>query len=224
MDSRGRLVVFVMIFMMLGAVPDAPAQSFEFDVQRGLQYGQHDGVQLTADLYAPKAPGKYPALVAVHGGGWQAGNVGFYQHWGPYLAQRGYVLFAIGYRLVRRGTNTYPAAVHDVRAGIQFLRSRGEAIKVDPDRIGLIGDSAGAHLAALVALAGDKPPWCTGRSTISLRSFSALLSSRTAGCFSRRRRSRTRCATTTRRRFCSLGERRTISSIARRSQRLFCSL
>ena len=53
MDSRGRLVVFVMIFMMLGAVPDALAQSFEFDVQRGLQYGQHDGVQLTGDLYAP---------------------------------------------------------------------------------------------------------------------------------------------------------------------------
>src|SRR5262249_34073007 len=47
--------------------------------------------------------------------------------------------------------------VHDVRAGVQFLRSRGQAIKVDPDRIGLLGDSAGAHLAALVALAGDRP-------------------------------------------------------------------
>ena len=157
MDSKGRLVVFVMIFMMLVAVPDALAQSFEFDVQRGLQYGQHDSVELTGDLYAPKAPGKYPALVAVHGGGWQAGNAGFYRHWGPCLAQRGYVLFAIDYRLVRGGTNAYPAAVHDVRASVQFLRSRGEAIKVDPDRIGLIGDSAGAHLAALVALAGDKP-------------------------------------------------------------------
>lgn len=159
MGSRGLLVGFMMIFMVLVAVPDALAQSLEFDVQRGLQYGQHDGVQLTGDLYAPKAPGKYPALVAVHGGGWQVGNVGFYQYWGPYLAQRGYVLFAIGYRLVRGGTNTYPEAVHDVRAGVQFLRSRGEAIKVDPDRIGLIGDSAGAHLAALVALAGDKSPF-----------------------------------------------------------------
>lgn len=121
MDSRGRLVVFVMIFMMLVAVPDALAQSLEFDVQRGLQYGQHDSVRLTGDLYVPQAPGKYPALVAVHGGGWQAGNAGFYRHWGPYLAQRGYVLFAIDYRLVRGGTNAYPAAVHDVRAGVQFL-------------------------------------------------------------------------------------------------------
>ena len=66
-------------------MPDALAQSLEFDVQRGLQYGQHDGVQ--------------------------------------------------------------------------FLRRRGQAIKVDPDRIGLLGDSAGAHLTALVALAGDKPPF-----------------------------------------------------------------
>ena len=101
MDSRGRLVVFMLISMVLVAVPDALAQSLEFDVQRGLQYGQHDGVQLTGDLYAPKAPGQYPALVAVHGGGWQVGNAGFYEHWGPYLAQHGYVLFAINYRLVR---------------------------------------------------------------------------------------------------------------------------
>jgi|SRR5262245_2353782 len=108
MDSRRLLVAFMMISMVLVAVPGALAQSLEFDVQRGLQYGQHDGVQLTGDLYAPKAPGKYPALVAVHGGGWRVGNVGFYQHWGPYLAQRGYVVFAIGYRLVRDGTKTYP--------------------------------------------------------------------------------------------------------------------
>src|SRR5262245_2652327 len=125
MNSSRLLVVFMIIPMALLAVPDVRAQSLEVDVQRGLQYGQHDGVQLTGDLYAPKAPGKYPALVAVHGGGWRLGNVGFYQHWGPYLAQRGYVVFAIGYRLMREGTKTYPEAVHDVRAGVQFLRSRG---------------------------------------------------------------------------------------------------
>ena len=159
MNSRRLLVVLMVIFVALTTVPDALVQSLEFDVQRGLQYGQHDGVTLTGDLYTPKAPGKYPALVAVHGGGWQAGSASGYQHWGPYLAQRDYVLFAIDYRLVRDGKKTYPEAVHDVRAAVQFLRSRGEAIKVDPDRIGLIGDSAGAHLAALVALAGEKPPF-----------------------------------------------------------------
>jgi acetyl esterase/lipase len=134
----------------------------EHEVQRGIEYGQHDGVTLAGDLYLPKTAGRHPALVAVHGGGWQIGDASFYQHWGPYLAQRGYVLFSIDYRLVRDGKRTYPEAVHDVRAAVQFVRSRGEAIKVDPDRLALMGDSAGAHLAALVALAGDAPPFRDG--------------------------------------------------------------
>jgi acetyl esterase/lipase len=97
--------------------------------------------------------------VAVHGGGWQLGSAEDYQSWGPYLAQRGYVLFAINYRLVRETKNRYPAAVHDTRAAVQFLRSQAAALKVDPTRLGCMGNSVGAHLAALVALAGDSPPF-----------------------------------------------------------------
>jgi acetyl esterase/lipase len=97
--------------------------------------------------------------VAVHGGGWQLGTAESYQYWGSYLAHHGYVLFAINYRLVDGPKNRYPAAVHDTRAAVQFLRSQAAALKVDPNRIGCMGDSAGAHLAALVALAGDSPPF-----------------------------------------------------------------
>lgn len=150
------------IVLALAIASNGPAQTSQYDVQQALEYAQHDGAKLTGNLYVPKGAGKYPTLVAVHGGGWQAGSATSYQHWGPYLAQRGYGVFSIDYRLVREGRKTYPEAVHDVRAAVQFLRSRGEAIKVDPDRIGLIGDSAGAHLAALVALAGDKPPFAVG--------------------------------------------------------------
>jgi acetyl esterase/lipase len=97
--------------------------------------------------------------VAIHGGGWQLGTAEAYQSWGPYLAHRGYVLFAINYRLVQSDKNRYPAAVHDTRAAVQFLRSQAATLKVDPTRIGCMEDSAGAHLAALVALAGDSPPF-----------------------------------------------------------------
>ena len=131
----------------------------EYEVQRALAYGEHDGARLCGDLYFPKAQAPHPALVAVHGGGWQIGDSGFYRYWGPYLAQRGYALFAIDYRLAREGRKTYPEAVHDVRAAVQFLRGRAAAFGIDPNRIGLIGDSAGAHLAALVALAGNGPPF-----------------------------------------------------------------
>jgi len=153
------LVLALISAAALAVGSSARAQSTEYDVQRELEYGRHDGTKLTGDLYTPKAPGKYPALVAVHGGSWQAGTPRIYQFWGPYLAQRGYVLFAVTYRLVRDGKKTYPDAVNDVRAAVQFLRTRGESMKVDPGRIGLMGDSAGAHLAALVALAGDQAPF-----------------------------------------------------------------
>ena len=63
--------------------------------------------------------------------------------------------FSIDYRLTRDGQNHYPAAVHDVRAAVQWVRSHGAELKIDPARIALMGDSAGAHLGALVALAGD---------------------------------------------------------------------
>jgi acetyl esterase/lipase len=131
----------------------------DIDIRKHIQFGVHDGETLTGDYYAPPEPGSYPALVAVHGGGWQLGSVEEYQSWGPYLAHCGYVLFAINYRLVHGPKNRYPAAVHDTRAAVQFLRSQAAALKVDPTRLGCMGNSVGAHLAALVALAGDSPPF-----------------------------------------------------------------
>jgi acetyl esterase/lipase len=125
--------------------------------QTGVTYATHDGVALLGDLYAPDGNGPFPALVAVHGGGWQQGSRSSYRHWGPYLAARGYALFAVDYRLCKANQKSYPEAVHDVRAAVQYLRGSAQALKLDPKRIGLTGDSAGAHLAALVALAGDAP-------------------------------------------------------------------
>jgi acetyl esterase/lipase len=126
-------------------------------IKQNVQFGTHDGDALTADYYGPQGPGIHPAVVALHGGGWKSGSSDRYRHWGQALAQQGYALFSINYRLVQGPKNRYPAAVHDTRAAVQFLRSNSEEFQVDPGRIGLMGDSAGAHLAALVALAGDAP-------------------------------------------------------------------
>ena len=127
------------------------------ELQRGLEYGTHDGVSLIGDLYAPTSAGPYPAIVAVHGGGWQIGDASFYQHWGPYLAERGYVLLAISYRLAKKGTKMFPQAVNDVLAAVQFVRGSAGSIKVDPERIALFGASAGAHLSSLAALGSANP-------------------------------------------------------------------
>jgi acetyl esterase/lipase len=147
-------VLFLGVALPAGRAQD---ERQEVEIQRGIEYGRHDGVPLQADLYAPNSPGRYPAIVAVHGGGWQVGSRETYAYWGEYLAARGYVLMAVSYRLSKPGQKSYPDAVHDVRAAVQFLRSNADTYNVDPERIALMGDSAGAHLAALVALAGDLP-------------------------------------------------------------------
>jgi acetyl esterase/lipase len=66
--------------------------------------------------------------------------------------------FAISYRLSKPGAKTFPGAVYDVKAAVQFVRANAARFGIDPDRIGLMGDSAGAHLAALVALCRRRAP------------------------------------------------------------------
>jgi acetyl esterase/lipase len=132
----------------------ASATDYQAVTRLGIEYAQHDGASLKGDLYLPKGRDKAPVVIAIHGGGWQNGNRAFYQHWGPFLARNGYALFSIDYRLAKPGT--YPASVYDVKAAIQFVRAKAADLNVDPERIGLMGDSAGAHLAALVGLAADQ--------------------------------------------------------------------
>jgi acetyl esterase/lipase len=132
----------------------ATAADYEVTTQRDMVYAEHDGTKLLGDLYLPKGVAKAPALVAIHGGGWQIGSRAFYNYWGPFLARHGYAVFAIEYRLGKPGV--YPAAVYDAKAAIQFVRAKAASFDIDPDRIGLIGDSAGGHLSALLALAGDQ--------------------------------------------------------------------
>src|SRR5262245_53563467 len=125
------------------------------EIHNNLTYATHDGVELKGDLYLPSGPGLFPIVVNVHGGYWRRGSRDTYQHWGPYLAARGYAGFTVSYRLTKPGQKTYPQAVHDIRAAVQFIRGRARDFRIDPERIALWGNSAGAHLAALVALAGD---------------------------------------------------------------------
>jgi acetyl esterase/lipase len=139
---------------MLLAAGQAAAAEYDMTNHTDIVFAEHDGTKLVGDLYLPKGRSKAPVLVAVHGGGWQAGNKQFYRYWGLFLARAGYAVFAVDYRLGKAGT--YPGAVYDVKAAVQYIRAKAGEYDLDPDRIGLVGDSAGANLASLVALAGDQ--------------------------------------------------------------------
>jgi acetyl esterase/lipase len=141
-------------------VPDLSRS--ECDIRKNVAYANHDGVELSGDLYLPVGAGPFPVLINVHGGYWRRGVRETFKYWGAYLAARGYAGFTISYRLTRPGQKTYPEAVHDVRAAVQFMRGRAGDFRLDPDRIVLMGNSAGAQLAALVALAGDSALFAGG--------------------------------------------------------------
>jgi len=163
MGGNMRWIGVSLLFLALSAGRPAVAQGSpaaapgNVDVRKGVEYAVHDGVKLIGDLYLPKGGSGHPAIVAIHGGGWQIGGPFGYQYWGPYLAQRGYAVFAISYRLSKPGQKTFPEALHDVRAAIQFVKGRSGELGINAERVGVMGDSAGGHLAALVALAGDHP-------------------------------------------------------------------
>jgi acetyl esterase/lipase len=127
------------------------------EFRANILYATHDGVELRGDLYLPAGEGPFPLIINVHGGYWRRGSRDSYQYWGPYLAARGYAGFTISYRLTKPGQKTFREAVHDVRAAVQFMRGNAQEFRLDPTRFALWGNSAGAQLAALVALAGDSP-------------------------------------------------------------------
>lgn len=109
-------------------------------------------VRLAADIYLPNSKMKRPALLLIHGGAWQAGSKERLDQWGILLAEEGYVAISINYRLTTPELSTWPHVLDDVQAAYHFLLDHENEWKIDRDRIGLIGASAGAHLASLFAL------------------------------------------------------------------------
>jgi acetyl esterase/lipase len=126
--------------------------------KRDVVYAVHDGTSLLGDLYQPMSSGLHPALLFIHSGALTGGSKkSFAPNWGPYLAARGYVVFSIDYRLGKPKEPSWPQALLDCKAGLQYIRGNAAALGVDPERIGVVGDSAGGLLTSLVAVTQDWP-------------------------------------------------------------------
>ena len=108
------------------------------------------------DLAMPEERGDAPrpGLVFVHGGGWRGGDKrrGYFLPGALEYAQKGYVCITVNYRLVDEAP--FPACVEDVKCAVRWFRAHAGEYNVDPDRIGGYGNSAGAHLVAMLGLAG----------------------------------------------------------------------
>lgn len=116
------------------------------------EYPEH---AVTLVVYTPDKPGRYPAILDIHGGGWASRQVENDKPMMERLATRGFVTALVSYRL--SGEAKYPAALDDCKSAVRYLRANAGKFKIDGDRIGCMGGSAGGHLSGLLAMTSGKP-------------------------------------------------------------------
>lgn len=146
-EALDYLAVLVGLEDLVNKTPDIPNEIEEI---KNIEYKNANGKSLQLDLYRLKKNDKpVPLLVFVHGGGWRGGERADYLVYLIPFAKKGYVTATVSYRLL--GDSPYPACVEDIKDAIQWFYNHGEEYGYDPDRIAVIGGSAGAHLAMLAA-------------------------------------------------------------------------
>jgi acetyl esterase/lipase len=114
-------------------------------------FGRGGETELRLDLYRPAgADAPLPAVIFIHGGGWCGGEKADYREMAARVAAHGYLCASINYRLSHQAP--FPAAVEDCKCAVRWLRAHAAECGADAECIGALGASAGAHLAAMVAL------------------------------------------------------------------------
>jgi acetyl esterase/lipase len=147
---------------LLGEVRGAVKQESEKNTERkivyheDLLYGRVQGAGLLADVAYPETNEPMSAIISVHGGRWRAGHKRDtstiqVKQWAGF----GFFAMSIDYRLV--GCTPAPACYQDVQCAIRFVHAHAKQYHIDPERIFLIGQSAGGHMVSLAATLGDGP-------------------------------------------------------------------
>lgn len=123
------------------------------DVRRDIPYTTAGGETLRLDAYVPAATGgARPAVLLIHGGEFRTGDKASFEPEARKIAARGWVAFSINYRL--DVTPAFPAELDDAQAAVRWVRANATQYEVDPERIGVLGESAGGTLAGLLATSG----------------------------------------------------------------------
>src|SRR5688572_8230335 len=112
---------------------------------KDIPYAEVDGHQLLLDLHMPAGVEQPVLVIYLHGGAWKVGDK---EEVPPFLVPRGYAVASLNFRSSEQAR--FPANVHDIKAGIRFLRANAAQYGYRADRIAISGSSSGGHLAALV--------------------------------------------------------------------------
>lgn len=143
-----RCIPPTLILAFLCAGSSHAAESNHWTLVRDIEYARVGEHALKLDLHLPRGKARAPLIVWVHGGAWRSGSKNDMPL--SKLVEDGYAIASIDYRLSTEAK--FPAQIHDIKAAIRFLRAHGSEWKLASKKIVIAGDSAGAHLAALVGV------------------------------------------------------------------------
>jgi acetyl esterase/lipase len=125
-------------------------------IEEGVVFGAGGGRELRCDIFTPPgSPRSAPGVLLLHGGGWRSGDRSQLRGYGVLLGREGYVCVASEYRLAP--DHRWPAHLHDVKAALRWMRANAGRLGIDPERIAVSGNSAGAHLALMLAATPGAP-------------------------------------------------------------------
>ena len=125
-------------------------QQGRVSIKEGIVIGEGGGKSLKADIFLPPVEEKNrPAVLFIHGGGWIEGDRSQLRGYGILLARLGFVCMCNSYRLSNE--SIWPAQIQDVNCAIRYLRANATDLGLDPERIGVSGNSAGGHLSLMAA-------------------------------------------------------------------------
>lgn len=118
-------------------------------IEKNLVYGKTETENLTADVYRPREGENLPPVILIHGGAFQSGSKDMYREWGPLLAKSGFVAVAINYRLTTDNRPSWPGVIDDINMAANWIIEKANEWNIEPMKMGIIGDSAGALLGTL---------------------------------------------------------------------------
>ena len=132
-----------------------PRKNPRVKITRDVEYGKAGKRSLKLDVYQPQTrkADSLPVIVWIHGGGWARGSKSSGVRLTGFVSTGNYVGISVGYRL--SGEAIWPAQIHDCKAAIRWVRANARKLRIDPDRIGLWGSSAGGHLVSLLGTSSD---------------------------------------------------------------------
>jgi acetyl esterase/lipase len=148
----------IMTILMAALLLPVMSRAGEVKVEKDITYTKAGDIEIKGNMMIPAGKGPFAGIIYIHGGGFVAGSKDFepQSRVARFLAENGFLVFSVNYRLIKDG-GIFPNCTRDVKCAVCWFKKNGVKYGLDPKRVGVLGESAGGYLAAMLDLTGGMP-------------------------------------------------------------------